>query len=777
VKIAFILSAWLACEIAILNAPTWAETPKSNNSSPSQQDASLSATMRTSNGNKIQGETSGRAMVPSDLFSIRSYGARDVSRDRTMIAIEVLEWAPGARRESGDVAGQLNHRTELWLVSSETGKRERLTAPSPIGLSQWNPIWSPDSKHLAFLSTEGKEDAFLEVWDRPTGHVRLLSRSSVDVNSDISWIDDSHLLVMFFPSGVHSHSVDEDSRSVRLANLGVDKAAAGKESTAVVAVSPPDPHSTSRLPLAKLEIVDTTTGASRTVGELPAWQSRMAERSVVVAPNGKWAAVNVWMPPPARYPDAQFTPREMNSTRLGIVSLEHRSENGGVRWVQDLQPAIYLFHGNSAITWNPEGSKLAVLAQRPGSKSPVYLVQVDAATGVANSVPQLDEQTLSQPGNPGELYRVEWLRDGRLAVESHAQETREGAETDGEDTWWTSDGEKLTLVNEKDEVIQLGASSQRANSFKFQTSETGRLYEIDAEGHEKTLFPDLNPQLEKIEEPRWVHFKYRSESGKDLNASLLLPTYYKPGTSYPTVVWVYGGDIHGDKDEPAHRNDNDFLNLLLLAGHGYAVLFPSMPLPPEPGDPMAHLNNGVDPPIDQAVALGVVDPNRLAVMGHSYGGYSTFGLITQTHRYRAAVAMMGISDLLSSYGEFDSRFRYSDPDYAAELGPYFAEWAQGGMGVPLWADPERYMRNSPVLYANKINTPLLIVAGDLDLGVNQSEEMYTALQRQGKSAQFVRYLGEEHVLKSPANILDMWQRIFNWLDTYVKSPPAENNPK
>jgi dipeptidyl aminopeptidase/acylaminoacyl peptidase len=92
------------------------------------------------------------------------------------------------------------------------------------------------------------------------------------------------------------------------------------------------------------------------------------------------------------------------------------------------------------------------------------------------------------------------------------------------------------------------------------------------------------------------------------------------------------------------------------------------------------------------------------------------------------------------------------------------------MGVPLLADPARYLRNSPVFAADRITTPLLIVSGDLDMMGIQSEAMFTMLNRQGKRAEFVRYLGEGHELDSPANVLDLWQRVFNWLDTYVKNP-------
>ena len=90
------------------------------------------------------------------------------------------------------------------------------------------------------------------------------------------------------------------------------------------------------------------------------------------------------------------------------------------------------------------------------------------------------------------------------------------------------------------------------------------------------------------------------------------------------------------------------------------------------------------------------------------------------------------------------------------------------MGVPPWKDPERYIRNSPLFSADKIQTPLMLIHGDDDfVDVGQPQELFNALQRQGKDSVFVRYWGEGHTFGSPANIRDMWQRIFAWFDDYL----------
>jgi dipeptidyl aminopeptidase/acylaminoacyl peptidase len=213
------------------------------------------------------------------------------------------------------------------------------------------------------------------------------------------------------------------------------------------------------------------------------------------------------------------------------------------------------------------------------------------------------------------------------------------------------------------------------------------------------------------------------------------------------------------------------LNLQLLAARGYAVLIPSMPLRPEgeTTDPYLELTKGVLPAVDKAIDLGIADPKKLAVMGQSYGGYATYGLITQTNRFQAAVVLAGISDLASMYGGFDARFRY---DEFANERIFLQAWAEGGqgrMGSPPWKDLGRYLRNSPIAYAERVQTPLLIIQGDLDyVAMQQGEQFFTALYRQNKRVRFARYWGEEHVFESPANIRDMWQQIFKWLDEHLQ---------
>jgi dipeptidyl aminopeptidase/acylaminoacyl peptidase len=171
------------------------------------------------------------------------------------------------------------------------------------------------------------------------------------------------------------------------------------------------------------------------------------------------------------------------------------------------------------------------------------------------------------------------------------------------------------------------------------------------------------------------------------------------------------------------------------------------------------------PAVERVIELNVVDPDRLALMGQSYGAYGVYCLLTQTRIFRAAIAIGGMSDLVSLYGAFDARERYTTRAHEPLLQARFAEGGQLRMGAAPWQDAARYVRNSPIFTVDRIHTPLLIVQGDLDfVGIQQGEEMFTALYRLGRRARFVRYWGEGHGVESPANIRDLWRRMTDWLE-------------
>src|SRR6202030_2093517 len=118
---------------------------------------------------------------------------------------------------------------------------------------------------------------------------------------------------------------------------------------------------------------------------------------------------------------------------------------------------------------------------------------------------------------------------------------------------------------------------------------------------------------------------------------------------YPLIVWIYGGATLSDRLDRFGLAGPGPLNLQLLATRGYAVLMPDAPQ--HLGTPMLDLAKSILPGVNKCIELGIADPSRLGVMGHSYGGYSTLALLVQTKRFRAAVEADGFGDLTGFYGE------------------------------------------------------------------------------------------------------------------------------
>jgi dipeptidyl aminopeptidase/acylaminoacyl peptidase len=269
----------------------------------------------------------------------------------------------------------------------------------------------------------------------------------------------------------------------------------------------------------------------------------------------------------------------------------------------------------------------------------------------------------------------------------------------------------------------------------------------------------LNQQLAGIAGAERLLVDYRSTDGQQLKAMLLLPVGYEKGARYPLVTWVYPGymirSLASASDwtiiNKAHQD-----NLHIFAGHGYAVLIPSMP---GNSPALRDLSAGILPAVDRVIDLGIADPARLAVIGQSGGGSVTYGLITQTNRFKAAVAINGFANRLSAYGTFGGRVRYTDA-----VDDKFAPW-----GTPPWENVDRFAETNPIGVIDRVNTPLLIVHGDIDfIPIEQAEEVFTSLARLGRRVRFVRYWGESHGVDSPANVRDRWQQIFRWFDVYLR---------
>lgn len=274
----------------------------------------------------------------------------------------------------------------------------------------------------------------------------------------------------------------------------------------------------------------------------------------------------------------------------------------------------------------------------------------------------------------------------------------------------------------------------------------------------------LNAWRDRLITPPTKTIEYTSLYGDASRAWMQLPANYKAGQRYPLIVHIYPGQQA--RAEPLSEYNR------MGAAAGYVMMHPQMG--PDNGrmygmrtrDPYFEVTAGVLPAIDKAIELGIVDPDRLFVEGLSMGGFATYSMIQQTLRFRAALAMVGISSWMN--GSFSSRGRYGEDLAGLNIGWMSENVQQRPSTETPWSDQGLYMRNSPIFYAERIQTPLLIVHSDQDDNVpmSHSEEMFSAMVQLKKRASFVRYWGEGHAINSPANQRDLWQRRLAWFEEF-----------
>jgi dipeptidyl aminopeptidase/acylaminoacyl peptidase len=232
----------------------------------------------------------------------------------------------------------------------------------------------------------------------------------------------------------------------------------------------------------------------------------------------------------------------------------------------------------------------------------------------------------------------------------------------------------------------------------------------------------------------------------------------------PTIVLVHGGPTGNWEDRV------DAWGQLLVA-RGYLVMYPNIRGSIGYGQKFIEMNRAdwgggdfqdVEKGVDDLVAKGFADPDRLGIGGWSYGGYMSEWAVTQTARYKAAVSGAGMANLISEYG--------------SEQHPSYDEWFYG---VP-YERPEGFLNSSPFLFVKNAKTPTLILQGQADTvdPLGQSQELYRGLKRYGVDAEFVEYPREPHGFQEAKHRVDVSKRVVDWFDRYLKeAKPAKGGDK
>ncbi len=273
---------------------------------------------------------------------------------------------------------------------------------------------------------------------------------------------------------------------------------------------------------------------------------------------------------------------------------------------------------------------------------------------------------------------------------------------------------------------------------------------------------DVNPQLANLDwgTAELIHFK--SDDGTPLQAILYKPDNFDPKKKYPMLVYIY---------ERLTQNLNNFIeprpshniNVSYYVSNGYLVLEPDIAY--KIGYPGQSALDCVLPAVQEVVDRGFVNEKAIGIQGHSWGGYQIAYMITRTNRFRAAAAGAPVADMISAYDGIrwgpgiPRQFQY--------------EHSQSRIGGDIWQYPLRFIENSPIFAADRINTPLLMIQNDADDAVPwyQGIEYYLALRRLNKPVYMFTYNGEPHGLHRRANQKDYTMRLQQFFDYYLKGAP------
>ena len=686
--------------------------------------------------------------------------------------------------------------TDISISNAVTGKTVS------VGGSQgnnWMPAWSVDGRYLAFLSDrDGRGEAKLWIWEQATGKLRKLSDIGIRANQ-IAWTPDGRTIV----TTIRNEDTRSDGR-IDCAAPEVDRASGGRRpeqgSSVVVYEWNPSEKDNAKKPRGSLWNLDTKI---RDLAEFDLETGRMKR----LTHGGR---ISVF----------RLSPK---GTEIGFTAASRFEEPGSQQILFDLKvvarateeqtiaaAGIRLGFSGQGFVWSPDGERLVFqtsgVSERKGdcyavatdgrdlrnltSLSPqknsaselppiwdearqlIYFIRDQAVWGASTGAGGASEivripgrQVLEIVGQDSEPLQPAVMGESIVVLTDDSKEKQNGFYKIN-----LSSGQS-TVVQEKSEQYN-GANrtfSQRSNPTRDfiiylaqDAADPRDLWITDLGSKTPRRLTRVNPELDKYQMGAVRLVRWRGLDGEELSGALLLPSHYEEQKRYPLLVWVYGGSSGSDD-----RNVFGFtglggpFNMQLFATRGYAVFAPDAPQ--RIGSPMLDLATTVLPGINRVIEMGIADPDRVGVMGHSYGGYSVWSLVVQTTRFKAALVSDGFGDLISAYGEMGrdgSAFQTS-----------MAERGQGLMGGTPWEFRDRYIENSPIFYLQRVKTPVLLVHGGDDNVVAPylADQMFVSLRRLGAEVVYAKYAGEDHypLMWARQNQRDLGNRMLSWFDKFL----------
>ena len=553
--------------------------------------------------------------------------------------------------------------------------------------------WSPDGRQLAFLSDAAKErQAQIYVAPAAGGSARRLTGLAGQLDH-LKWSPDGRAIAFLFIEG------------------------SSQEAGALVAYKPDSGVVEEKVDERRIAVVDVASGRVRTVspanlyvydydwspdGKLFAAEAAegsgtnnywIAQLYVVRADSGQ--ARSVWKPP-LQIACPRFSPDGKTIAVIHGIMSDEGSTGGDVYTV----PAS----GGEAKNWTPDWKASATSLAWRASGEVLFTEVADGESGLGSL----------EPGSG----KITTLWSGPRVIGSFSV-ARKGSAS-------------AAVLHSFDKPPEVWAGP--IGSWRPLTKENSR-------------------QAPFWGEPRSLHWE---SGGATVQGWLLPPRNVEPGRRYPLVVSVHGGPSSASTPGwPARWN-------AVLPSQGYFLFLPNPRGSYGHGEAFTRANvkdfghgdfADIMKGVDEVVKSAPVDPDRLGITGWSYGGYMTMWAVTQTNRFKAAVAGAGIVNWQSYYGQ-----------------NRIDRWMVPFFGASVYDDPEVYARSSPITYIKKVKTPTLVLHGDRDSEVPtpQGYEFWHALKTLGVPTELVVYENEGHAILKREHQRDIERRIVAWFDRYLQ---------
>jgi dipeptidyl aminopeptidase/acylaminoacyl peptidase len=289
------------------------------------------------------------------------------------------------------------------------------------------------------------------------------------------------------------------------------------------------------------------------------------------------------------------------------------------------------------------------------------------------------------------------------------------------------------------------------------------IWSADTRFRNRVKQSNVNPVMSELAWGTSQLVEWSSMDGTPVQGVLILPGGYKPGTKIPVIVYFY--ELFSQRlHEYNALAVNHRPSFPYYASNGYAIFLPDVRY--TQGLPGYSSTKYIVPGVQKLIDMGIADPKGIGIHGHSWSGYQAAHMITQTNMFAAAIVGAPVSNMTSAYNGIR---------WGSGLARQFQyEQQQSRIGRTMWEARDLYIENSPVFFADRIQTPTLIMFGDEDDAVPwyQGIELYLAMRRLDKDVIFLQYHGEPHHPQRYANKMDYTIRMKEYFDHYLKGAPA-----